>query len=61
MHARSKRPHVSSRATRVGGVGKIIYLCQHYGFGPAKISVYLKRYHVAAAADERAEVARGGA
>ncbi len=26
-------------------VGKIIHLRQHYHFGPAKISMYLKRYH----------------
>jgi transposase InsO family protein len=32
-------------ATRVEVVGKIIYLRQHYHFGPAKIAMYLKRYH----------------
>jgi transposase InsO family protein len=26
-------------------VGKIIYLRQHYHFGPAKIAMYLRRYH----------------
>jgi hypothetical protein len=26
-------------------VGKIIYLCQHYHFGPAKIAMYLRRDH----------------
>ncbi len=26
-------------------VGKIIYLRQHYHFGPHKIAMYLKRYH----------------
>ena len=26
-------------------VGKIIYLRQHYHFGPQKISMYLRRYH----------------
>jgi hypothetical protein len=26
-------------------VGKIIYLRQHYHVGPAKIAMYLKRYH----------------
>jgi transposase InsO family protein len=36
---------VSPRATHVEVVGKIIYLRQHYHFGPAKISMYLKRYH----------------
>ena len=26
-------------------VGKIVYLRQNYHFGPAKIAMYLKRYH----------------
>jgi hypothetical protein len=26
-------------------VGKIIYVRQHYHFGPHKIAMYLKRYH----------------
>ena len=26
-------------------VGKIVYLRQHYQFGPVKISMYLARYH----------------
>jgi transposase len=26
-------------------VGKILYLRQNYHFGPAKIAMYLKRYH----------------
>jgi transposase len=41
----SKRPKVSPNATRVDVVGKILYLRQNYHFGPAKISMYLKRYH----------------
>ena len=45
LRDRSKRPHVSPRATQVEVVGKIIYLRQHYHFGPLKISMYLKRYH----------------
>jgi transposase InsO family protein len=45
LRDRSKRPLVSPRATRVEVVGKIIYLRQHYHFGPAKIAMYLKRYH----------------
>ena len=32
-------------ATKTEVVGKIIYLRQHYHFGPLKISMYLKRYH----------------
>jgi transposase len=45
LHDRSKRPLVSPRATHVEVVGKIIYLRQHYHFGPARIAMYLKRYH----------------
>ena len=45
LRDRSKRPLVSPRATHVEVVGKIIYLRQHYHFGPAKIAMYLKRYH----------------
>jgi transposase InsO family protein len=41
----SCRPLVSPRATKGEIVGKIIYLRQHYHFGPEKISMYLKRYH----------------
>ena len=41
----SRRPRVSPRATHVDVVGKILYLRQHYHFGPGKISMYLKRYH----------------
>jgi transposase len=42
---RSRRPKTSPRATRAEVVGKIIYLRQHYHFGPAKIAMYLGRYH----------------
>jgi transposase InsO family protein len=45
LRPRSKRPKVSPNATHVDVVGKIIYLRQNYHFGPAKISMYLKRYH----------------
>jgi transposase InsO family protein len=45
LRDRSKRPLVSPRATHVEVVGKIIYLRQHYHFGPARIAMYLKRYH----------------
>jgi transposase len=37
-------PH-QPNATRTEVVGKIIYLRQHYHFGPARIAMYLKRYH----------------
>jgi transposase len=45
LRDRSKRPLVSPRATRVEVVGKILYLRQHYHFGPDRIAMYLKRYH----------------
>src|SRR5256885_2249576 len=41
----SSRPHHSPLATKTEIVGKIIYLRQHYHFGPRKISMYLQRYH----------------
>jgi transposase len=41
----SSRPQATPNATRTEVVGKIIYLRQHYHFGPAKIAMYLKRYH----------------
>jgi transposase len=45
LRDRSSRPHVSPGTTRTEVVGKLIYLRQHYHFGPAKIAMYLKRYH----------------
>ena len=42
---RSHGPRVSPNATRTEVVGKIIYLRQHDHFGPAKIAMYLRRYH----------------
>jgi hypothetical protein len=42
---RSQRPHHSPRATQADIVEKIIWLRQHYHFGPAKIAMYLGRYH----------------
>jgi len=42
---RSRRPKQSPRATHTEVVGKVIYLRQNYHFGPAKIAMYLKRYH----------------
>ena len=42
---RSRRPKVSPNVTSAEVVGKILYLRQRYHFGPAKISMYLKRYH----------------
>jgi transposase InsO family protein len=45
LRDRSHRPHVSPGTTRTEVVGKIIYLRQHDHFGPAKIAMYLARYH----------------
>ena len=45
LRDRSCRPKHCPNATRVEVVGKIIYLRQHYHFGPSKISMYLRRYH----------------
>src|SRR5215208_7050712 len=45
LRDRSSRPHVSPGTTRTEVVGKIIYLRQPYHFGPAKIAMYLARYH----------------
>jgi transposase InsO family protein len=45
LRDRSRRPHRSPNATKSEVVGKIVYLRQHYHFGPHKIAMYLKRYH----------------
>ena len=45
LRDRSSRPHFSPIATHTDVVGKIVYLRQHYHFGPRKISMYLARYH----------------
>ena len=45
LRDRSSRPRRSPRETSADVVGKIVYLRQHYHFGPLKISMYLKRYH----------------
>jgi transposase InsO family protein len=41
----SSRPRYCPHETNTEVVGKIIYLRQHYHFGPQKISMYLRRYH----------------
>jgi transposase InsO family protein len=41
----SSAPLHSPTATKTEVVGKIMYLRQHYHFGPNKIAMYLKRYH----------------
>ncbi|HUP14456.1 MAG TPA: IS481 family transposase, partial [Acidimicrobiia bacterium] len=45
LRDRSSRPRRSPRSTSTEVVGKIIYLRQHYHFGPLKIAMYLRRYH----------------
>ena len=45
MRDGSSAPLHRPNETTAEVVGKIIYLRQHYHFGPLKISMYLKRYH----------------
>ena len=45
LRDRSRRPQHCPHETPAEVVGKIIYLRTNYHFGPAKISMYLKRYH----------------
>jgi transposase len=45
LRDRSHRPRSSPNGTRTEVVGKIIYLRQHDHFGPARIAMYLRRYH----------------
>jgi len=42
---RPRTPHRSPRATQPEVVSKILYLRQHYHFGPGMIADYLKRFH----------------
>ena len=42
---RPRTPRRSPRATAAGVVSKILYLRQHYHFGPGKIADYLRRFH----------------
>jgi transposase len=42
---RPRTPHRSPRATPREVVSKILYLRQHYHFGPGRITGYLKRFH----------------
>ena len=42
---RARVPYHSPRATPAEVVSKILYLRQHYHFGPGKIADYLKRFH----------------
>jgi len=45
LRDRSRRPLICPHETPAEVVGKIIYLRQNYHFGPAKIAMYLQRYH----------------
>lgn len=47
---RPKRPHRSPTALPREVVSKILYLRQHYHFGPSRIADYLKRFHQLAVA-----------
>src|SRR5437762_13339819 len=42
---RPRTPVRSPRATPREVISKILYLRQHYHFGPARIAAYLKRFH----------------
>ena len=42
---RARTPRRSPRATGPEVTGKILYLRQHYHFGPGKIADYLQRFH----------------
>jgi transposase len=42
---RARTPYRSPRATPPEVVSKLLYLRQHYHFGPGKIADYLKRFH----------------
>ena len=45
LYDRPRTPHRSPRATAREVVIKILYLRQHYHFGPGMIAAYLKRFH----------------
>jgi transposase len=45
LRDRSHAPHRPRAATPPEVVAKILYLRQHYHLGPARISMYLVRYH----------------
>ena len=45
LYDRPRTPHRSPRATPREVVSKILYLRQHYHFGPGMIADYLKRFH----------------
>ncbi len=56
---RPRRPLRSPRATPADVISKILYLRQHYDFGPRRIAAYLQRFHRVAIAGS--SVFRAGA
>ncbi len=42
---RHRRPHRSPRAFTHDVISKVLYLRQHYHFGPRRIAEYLRRFH----------------
>ena len=66
---RSSRPHNSPKVTLAEIVEKILWLQKHHHFGPAKIAMYLARYHdvtiwypsrrIAATRQKRSQTQRG--
>jgi len=42
---RSSRPHSSPKVSQAEVIERILWLRKHYHFGPAKIAMYLARYH----------------
>ena len=45
MYDRARTPHRSPRSTPCEVVSKMLYLRQHYHFGPSRIADYLRRFH----------------
>lgn len=45
LRDRSSRPHHSPAATNGEVVERVVHLRQNYHFGPARIAMYLRRYH----------------
>ena len=45
LYDRARTPHRSPRSTPCEVVSKMLYLRQHYHFGPSRIADYLRRFH----------------
>lgn len=52
LRDRSHAPLHCPRATQPEIVQKILYLRQHYSFGPTRIRMYLERYHDVVMSDQ---------